>query len=177
MSEEDKKPWVLSPAPGWTSGLRKTDQEGINPKDRFGSAKVPLHLVPPTSIIIQAICMDDGNIKYGPYNTRVEPIQCLGYLSAAMRHIQAFLDGQEYDSVTGKPHLGYAQATVGLVLDAWFNGTLIDNRPVQGVGGHLIDQLSTIPGATPRSPEQLKAIFDKIREIGIEQTKARKGTP
>lgn len=168
------QPWVLKPSPGWTSGLRPSAEVGINPKDIIGSAKVPMHLIPVTSIILQAYCMDDGNIKYGPYNYRVEPIQAIGYLAAAKRHIDAFMDGQEYDTVTGKPHLGYALATIGIVIDAWFNGTLIDNRPVQGIGGELIDRLSSIPGAETRSPAELKVIFDQVRELGRQQFLARK---
>lgn len=166
-------PWILKPANTWVSGLRPTDQEGVNPKDKFGSAKVPLHLVPTTSLVCQAICMDDGNIKYGPYNWRMEPIQAIGYLGAAKRHIDAFLDGMDYDSVTGKPHLGYALATIGIVLDAWLNGTLIDNRPIPGIGGQMIDLLSSIPGAPPRSPEDYRQIFEKLQALGKDQANAR----
>lgn len=171
--EPELKPWILKHSPNWTSGLRNADVVGVNPKDALGSAKVPLHLIPSTSLICQAICMDDGDIKYGPFNYRIEPIQAVGYLSAAKRHIEAFTDGQEYDSVTGKPHLGYALATIGIVLDAWFNGSLIDNRPVQGVGGLLIDRLSSIPGKDPRSPAELRVIFDEIQAVGRAQYLSR----
>src|SRR6185369_1258718 len=125
-----EKPWILKRASNWVSGLRNADRVGINPKDALGAAKVPMHLVPSASIICQALCMDDGNIKYGPYNVRMEDIQAIGYIAAAMRHLEAYKDGQDFDPITGKPHLGYALATIGLVIDAWLNGTLIDNRPV-----------------------------------------------
>lgn len=168
------KPWILKRASNWVSGLRNSDRVGINPKDALGAAKVPMHLVPPASTILQALCMDDGAIKYGPYNVRMEDIQAIGYISAAKRHLDAYIDGQDYDPITGKPHLGYALATIGLVIDAWFNGTLIDNRPVPGVGGQLLDELAMKPGEEPRSPNQLKEIFELVAAFGKEQTDKRR---
>ncbi len=168
------KPWILKAASNWVSGLRNADKKGINPKDALGAAKVPMHLVPPASTILQALCMDDGNIKYGPYNTRMEDIQAIGYIAAAKRHLDAYMDGQDYDSITGKPHLGYALATIGLVIDAWLNGTLIDNRPVPGIGGQLLDELAMKPGEEPRSPTQLRDIFDKVAAHGKQQTEERR---
>lgn len=168
-----KKPWILERAKNWVSGLRNADKVGVNPKDQLGAAKVPMHLVPPASTILQALCMDDGNIKYGPYNVRMEPIQAIGYISAAKRHLDAYLDGQDYDPVTGKPHLGYALATIGLVIDAWLGGTLIDNRPVPGIGGQLLDALAMKPGEEPRSPADYKRIFDEIEAFGKQQTQER----
>jgi hypothetical protein len=174
-TESVGKPWVLKASPNWTSGLRPT-AKGVNPKDALGYAKVPLHLVPETGIILQAVCMDDGNIKYGPYNYRVEPIEMLGYLSAAKRHISAVMEGQDFDSVTGKPHLGYAMATLGIVIDGWVNGTILDNRPLQSVGGLMIDMLSSVPGAEPRSPEDYRKIFDTIQAAGKAMRNARDRT-
>lgn len=171
--EVKSKPWVLSRAKNWVSGLRNSDKKGVNPKDQLGAAKVPMHLVPAPAIIIEALCMDDGNIKYGPYNVRMEPIEAVGYIAACARHLLAYLDGQDYDPVTGKPHLGYARATLGLVIDAWLGGTLIDNRPVPGIGGQLLDLLAMKPGEEPRSPEQYKAIFELVAEIGKKQTQER----
>jgi len=171
----DEKPWILKAASNWVSGLRNASRVEINPKDALGAAKVPMHLVPPASTILQALCMDDGNIKYGPYNVRMEDIQAIGYISAAKRHLDAYLDGQDYDSVTGKPHLGYALATIGLVIDAWLNGTLIDNRPVLGIGGQLLDELAMKPGEEPRSPEVLREIFEKVEAFGKQQTEERRG--
>lgn len=168
-----KKPWILERAKNWVSGLRNADKVGVNPKDQLGAAKVPMHLVPPASTILQALCMDDGNIKYGPYNVRMEPIQAIGYISAAKRHLDAYLDGQDYDPLTGKPHLGYALATIGLVIDAWLGGTLIDNRPVPGIGGALLDALAMKPGEEPRSPEDYRRIFAEVEAFGKRQTEER----
>ncbi len=168
-----EKPWILKRAKNWVSGLRNSDKKGVNPKDQLGAAKVPMHLVSPAATIIEALCMDDGNIKYGPYNVRMEPIEAVGYIAACLRHLLAYLDGQDYDPLTGKPHLGYARATLGLVIDAWLGGTLIDNRPVPGIGGQLLDALAMKPGETDRSPEEYRKIFDEIAAFGKQQTQER----
>ncbi len=168
-----EKPWILKAASNWVSGLRNS-KKGMNPKDALGAAKVPMHLVNPSSAIVQAFCMDDGAIKYGPYNQRMEDIQAIGYISAAKRHLDAYLDGQDYDSVTGKPHLGYALATISIVIDAWLNGTLIDNRPVPGIGGQLLDALAMKPGEEPRHPTEVMSIFSEIAAKGKLQTEVRR---
>ena len=41
---------------------------GTNPKDLLGIKKLQLNLVPPASKAYQSLAMEDGNIKYGPYN-------------------------------------------------------------------------------------------------------------
>src|ERR1044072_8955362 len=49
----------------WLSGLRPTKEAGRNPKDELGDLKVPLDLLSGPAQVLQAMCMDDGNIKYG----------------------------------------------------------------------------------------------------------------
>ena len=43
-----------------------------NPKKAHGDLKVPLQLVPASSIVYEALAMEDGAEKYGPYNWREE---------------------------------------------------------------------------------------------------------
>ena len=56
---------------------------GLNPKDRLGLKKVRLSLVPPSSIIYQALAMEDGAVKYGPYNWRENKVIASIYIDAA----------------------------------------------------------------------------------------------
>lgn len=140
----------------WVSGLRPTAEEGSNPKDELGMLKVPLALVSPTASVIQALCMADGEAKYGPYNYRVAKVQARIYLEACLRHIQALLDGEDFDIATGKPHIGYALATAQIYCDAWVNGFLIDNRPLPGKAGALMNFLARAPGQAELSPNQIR---------------------
>jgi hypothetical protein len=122
MNEQDSKPPVL----------------GTNPKDLLGTKKVNLHLVPPASTLYQALAMEDGARKYGPYNWRANKVIATIYVDAAMRHILSWLDGEENASDSGVPHLGNALACLGILVDAKETGNLVDNRPLPGSMASLI---------------------------------------
>lgn len=159
----------LERSKNWVSGLRPTQEEGNNPKDQLGMMKLPMGLVSPIALAIESLCMVDGDEKYGPYNYRVSKVQAWIYLQAALRHIYAVMDGQDFDQVTGKPHLGYARATLGIYIDAWMTGNLIDNRPVKGLAGELIDAFSRKPGELELTPGQ---ITEKLLEVMVKPEEA-----
>jgi hypothetical protein len=111
---------------------------GTNPKDRLGAKKVNLNLVPASSIIYQALAMEDGAVKYGPFNWRENKVIASIYVAAAMRHIQQWQDGEELASDSKKPHLGHALACIGIIVDALETGNLVDDRPKAGAASQLI---------------------------------------
>ncbi len=113
-----------------------------NPKDSQGIKKVPLHLIPPSALIEEAMCMGDGAEKYGPYNWREEgkPVTVTIYVAAAMRHLLAFMDGEDLDPDSGHLHLGHLRAGIGVVMDAMACGNAIDDRPVKGPATKLLEQ-------------------------------------
>lgn len=118
-----------------------------NPKTLMGNQKVPiLSVVPPASIIAQATAMRygaflapraDGKKGYGPYNWRDQPVEAHSYVDAAMRHLMQWFDGDDYEIIRDDEsraidmvsHLGFALATIGIIVDAQANDTLIDTRP------------------------------------------------
>jgi Domain of unknown function (DUF5664) len=115
---------------------------GTNPKDLIGIKKVRLNLVPPSSIIYQALAMQDGAKKYGPYNWRKNKVQASIYVDATMRHLFAWFDGEENASDSGNPHLGHALACLGILVDAIETGNLADDRPTPGTAAGLIARLT-----------------------------------
>lgn len=114
---------------------------GTNPKDLLGIKKVRLHLVPPSSIIFQAMAMEDGAVKYGPYNWRTNKVILSIYVDAALRHIYAYFDGEECAPDSKKPHLAHALASLGIIVDALSTGNLVDDRPKAGCAARLIAEL------------------------------------
>lgn len=116
--------------------------ESTNPKDRLGSKKVNLFLVPAASKIYQALAMEDGARKYGPYNWRQKKVLLSIYLSALERHIEAFKDGEEVAGDSGIPHLAHAIANIGIIIDALESDCLIDDRPVKGSASKLIERFT-----------------------------------
>lgn len=110
----------------------------MNPKDLVGSSKAPLRYVPPALMIEASGPMEDGAMKYGPFNWREQPVEMVTYLEAAIRHLLAVLDGQDFAEDSGHSHIGHAISGLGIIADAKANGTLIDNRFAPGPAADML---------------------------------------
>lgn len=115
---------------------------GANPKDLVGSKKPPLSLVPPSALVYTALAMKNGCDKYGRANWRSNSVVATIYIDAALRHMMAWLDGEEVAEDSGVPHLGHALATLAILVDAHEGGNLIDDRPKPGPGPASIKKFS-----------------------------------
>lgn len=129
-----------------------------NPKTRAGALKVDLSLVPAASLIYQALAMEQGAEKYGPYNWRHEKVSASTYIAAAERHLQAYKDGEDIDPESKRPHLGHVIASIGILVDALVTGNLIDDRPPAGKAGELLRQWRKEPEA-PKDAQTAIAKF------------------
>ncbi len=109
-----------------------------NPKTAMGAKKPDLSLVPPVSILYEALAMEDGAVKYDPYNWRERKVSARVYVAAAMRHLAQYLDGEDIDPKSGVPHLGHAKACIGIIIDAFETGNLNDNRPKPGAVSRVL---------------------------------------
>lgn len=109
-----------------------------NPKDLVGAKKAPLRYVPAALVIEASGPMEDGAIKYGPFNWRDIPVELMTYIEAVQRHLAAFVDGQDNAEDSGHSHIGHAIAGLGIIADAKANGTLIDNRPTKGPAADML---------------------------------------
>lgn len=137
--------------------------DDTNPKDRLGSKKPDLSLVPPASLIHEATAMENGATKYGPYNWREKKVRARVYVAAALRHLSEYLDGADYSSDTSPPvhHLAHAKACCGILLDAIETGNLVDDRPAKGAASRL---LAPRVGVAPTAPFSPYPRDDEIRE-------------
>lgn len=120
-----------------------TGKLGINPKDALGAQKPDPSVVPPCAELHLATAMMDGAVKYGPFNWRDNPVQARIYYAAARRHLAQWLDGEDFDPTSEVHHLGHAMACCAILLDAYEQGNLVDDRPVAGRSGALIRQFKT----------------------------------
>ncbi len=111
---------------------------GENPKDRAGASKPQLHLVPPSALIHMARVFELGAAKYGPYNWRDNAVRFTVYISAAMRHLGAMLDGEMTDPESGEPHAAHVADCMAILMDAADTGNLIDDRPQPGATSRLL---------------------------------------
>lgn len=111
-----------------------------NPKTAQGVKKLGIQNVPPSIIAAIAMAMADGAAKYGPYNYRDKRVTMSIYIGAALRHIFAYLDGEENAEDSGAPHLGHAMACLGIIVDAMSIGMMNDDRPKKGAFPKMIKQ-------------------------------------
>jgi hypothetical protein len=99
-----------------------------DPKGAAGALKVPLHLVPPYALEQTAWVHKLGSEKYGPYNWRKTGVCASTYVSAIMRHLNAWRDGEDLDPESGISHIAHIATSCNILLDAAHCGTLQDDR-------------------------------------------------
>jgi len=102
---------------------------GTDPKGQAGAAKPPLALLPPEALRQAAEAHRLGAAKYGVANWREVPVNATTYVSAMMRHIGQYMDGEDADAESGLSHLAHVIASANILIDAKHCGTLVDNRP------------------------------------------------
>lgn len=129
----------------------KPTKASLNPKQGVGSQKLPLHLVSPLATAYMAVGLANGAGKYGVANYKGTEVLLSIYLAATLRHLFAFMEGQEFDPDDGSPHLGAVMANMAIILDARAVGTLVDDR---AIAGGYIEEL-----------KKLTAIYQNLLEL------------
>lgn len=114
---------IASPAE-WGISASTTD-----PKGEAGKAKAPLALLPPEALRQAAWAHGNGAAKYGAFSWRENQVCTTTYISAMMRHIGQYLDGEDADAESGLSHLAHVIASANILIDAKHCGTLVDDRP------------------------------------------------
>lgn len=99
-----------------------------DPKGAAGALKAPMHLIPPYALEQTAWVQKLGAEKYGPYNWRKTGVCASTYVSAIMRHLNAWRDGEDLDPESGISHIAHIASSCNILLDAGHCGTLQDDR-------------------------------------------------
>ena len=99
-----------------------------DPKGAAGALKAPMHLIPPYALEQTAWVHKLGSEKYGPYNWRKTGVCATTYVSAIMRHLNAWRDGEDLDPESGISHIAHIISSCNILLDAAHCGTLQDDR-------------------------------------------------
>ncbi len=103
-------------------------KESLDPKGDAGKLKPQLHLIPTVMMESAAKVFDLGAKKYGAWNFIENKVCATTYISAIMRHLNAWRDGEDLDPESRTSHLGHIIANCGILLDADKHGTLVDDR-------------------------------------------------
>ena len=126
-----------------------------NPKDAIGIKKVPISVVPAPVLGELALGMLEGALKYGRHNYRAIGVRGSVYYDAAIRHLFAWWEGQDYDqdSQADLHHISKAIASLVVLRDAMLRGKFCDDRPPRS-NDKWIEELN-------RRAETLIAAFPK----------------
>lgn len=100
-----------------------------NPKDRCSTNRLDLSLFPATARAYGALGMTEGDCKYGGYNYREFGVSASVYYAACGRHLDDWYNGEWADRKTRIPHLASAIACLGILIDSYEMGNLVDDRP------------------------------------------------
>jgi hypothetical protein len=138
-----------------------------SPKQIYGDAKVPLHLLPAIAEIEWAKAHKNGADKYGAFNWHENPVEALTYIAAARRHLMAWMAGEEIAPDSGVHHLGHVMACCAILMDASKAGMLIDNRPkkktavLEALAGYEQDNKPPSPINVQEDAENLRTFLNQ----------------
>ena len=99
-----------------------------DPKGAAGALKAPMHLIPPYALEQTAWVHKFGAERYRAYNWRDTGVCATTYVSAIMRHLNAWRDGEDLDPESGISHIAHIATSCNILLDAGHCGTLQDDR-------------------------------------------------
>jgi hypothetical protein len=100
----------------------------LDPKGEAGSHKAPLWLLPPSALEEASWVHKLGAEKYGVANWRENEVCASTYISAMMRHLNQWRDGEDIDTESGRSHLAHIIASANILIDAAHCRTLRDDR-------------------------------------------------
>ena len=96
-------------------GFKSNKPDNVKPVGgvKADAGKAPISLIPTDYILGTAEVFNFGGKKYGLHNFRkgLAHSRCL---DAAMRHILAILNGEQYDAESGQPHIYHASCSLAM---------------------------------------------------------------
>jgi hypothetical protein len=83
---------------------------------RLNAGKLPMHLVPTSLVRNVAAVLGKGAEKYAPRNWEKGMELSIPY-ACAMRHLLAWMDGEDNDPESGLPHLAHVATNAAFILE------------------------------------------------------------
>jgi hypothetical protein len=95
---------------------------------KFDQGKLRLELVPIEAVEAIAKAMTYGANKYGDWNW-ARGLDHSRLVGAALRHISAYMRGEDVDAESGNTHLAHALASLSMLVASIEGGMGKDDRP------------------------------------------------
>lgn len=137
-----------------------------DPKGEAGSKKAPMWLLPPVALEQTAWVHKLGNDKYGPFNWRKTGVCATTYVSAIMRHLNAWRDGEDLDPESGISHIAHVATSCNILMDAAACGTLQDDRNKRPARGFLNRFVAEFEEAMSKVSDE--ELVESFREMGCD---------
>lgn len=102
----------------------KTNKKALT----YDSGKPPLACLPPEGMRAVARVQAYGHKKYGDFNNYRKGMEVSRQCSCAIRHIMAYMDGEDADPESGESHLAHAACRIMFLLQNIKDGVHIDDR-------------------------------------------------
>lgn len=110
--------------------MGSSPEKKMNPKyvRAQKDCKTPMECLITSVLASEARVLAHGADKYGVRNWRLDEILASTYEGAMMRHLIAWMQGEDTDPDSGEPHLSHLRACAGVVMDADMHGKMVDDR-------------------------------------------------
>ncbi len=99
--------------------------------DKHDDGKPPMSLIPREALELEAEVFGYGEEKYGAWNW-TKGLSYSRLLSAAMRHLTAFADGEDNDLESGLSHLGHLRCCTAMLIGMTKLRPELDDRRKNG---------------------------------------------
>lgn len=94
---------------------------------KHNSGKPPLSWIPRAALVAEAQVLAHGALKYERDNWK-KGLPWSEVLDASLRHIYAFVDGEDMDEESGLHHLAHARCELGFLLEFADTHPELDDR-------------------------------------------------
>jgi hypothetical protein len=110
-----------------TKQEEKEKKEKLTEGVKYDGDKAALSYIPKAALYAEGQAFAYGARKYDAWNYKLG-IPVTRTLSAALRHVAQFLDGEDIDSESSVHHLGCARANIAMAIDTLKNYPELDDR-------------------------------------------------
>lgn len=110
--------------------MSDTSSKPTNPKDSAAFGKrIAFSVIPFRVLAGLALALAEGAWKYGRHNYRPAGVRAMTYVDATLRHLFAYVEGQDIDPASGFHHVDKAIASLVVLRDGLYQGNVTDDRP------------------------------------------------
>lgn len=105
------------------------DTKEVNPKDMAASTRLRFSVIPMNVVAEVGLGMTEGTGKYGRHNYRAAGARASVQYDAAMRHLNAWWEGEDIDAKSGLSHITKTITALVVLRDCQMRGIVTDDRP------------------------------------------------